>query len=530
MSELATEEVRHNLVGDALRRRPWIPVVLALLAAVAGWLYADSRALTYTSSVQVLVRPLVGNPLSPDTGFSSQDVTSAMETEAEVVNSEAVATLAAPSLAQPWDPGSRTVKAVVPPNTQIIDISFTASQAGAARDGAQATAEAYLQNRAAVAKQVQSERLKLLNKQAATAQKNLNRAVQASSSPTAGPAADQQVQLLANQIVTIQNSISTLQASGGNPGAVVAHATLPESPNQPSSVLIALAAGLVGLLLGAALAILLERRDTRVRSTDRAVAGVPVLNAMPARRRLSASGRQAAGASGRQLVERLRTVTLVSAPPRAMVAVGAVRPETAASPVAADLAAALAEAGYRVSLVLADPSESFGSDLDDRARGGLGAALGTHGSVHDHLVEADGVRVLPAGRGLADATPLLSSPRFRELLAELGTESDYVVLAAAPATTPAGAAAAVAASSLILVGTERETSREEVDAARVSVEQVNVRVLGIALVARGDVDRNGTLRPTASHAAPDHAHPSTSRPVSEEPVQNADTPTGSSVP
>ena len=535
MSEVATDEVRHNLIGDALRRRLWIPVLFALVAALGAWYLADSRSSTYTSSVQVLVRPLVGNPLAPDTGFSSQQVTSAMATEAQVVNSQDVADLANPTLPQPWTPGSGTVKAAVPPNTQIVAITFTADNADAARTGAQTTAEAYLQQRANVAKQAQSERLKILKKQAASTQASLDRAVKASSSPTAGPQAAQQVQLLANQAVTIQDTITTLQATGGNPGAVVAPATLPKSSNQLSSVLIALVAGLLGLLLGAALAIWLERRDTRVRGTDRAVAGVPVITAMTARRRrFLPAGRRARVDSARQFVERLRTVTLVAAPPPNMVAISAVRSERSAAPVAVELAVALADAGYRVSLVNASDSDRFPIDLDDQADAGLAAALRTQASVHDYLVDVDGVRVLPAGRGLSAATPLLSSPRFGELLDELRADSDYVMLAAPPATTAVGTAVAVAASSLILVGTDRATTREEVEAARVGVDRLNVRVLGIALVARGVATRTAQRRPDPSPAVPRANHDLSSTPPPEKPVKKTakktGTPTGTRVP
>ncbi len=525
MSELATGEVRQNLIGDALRRRWWIPVVFALLAALGGWALASSRTATYTSSVEVLVRPLVGNPLAPDTGVSTQQVTSAMATEAQVVDSEAVADLAAPSLSEPWVPGSGTVKSEVPSNSQIVDITFQAESADDAQAGAQATAEAFLDNRAVVAKQAQSQRIDILKNQAASARESLERAVKASASDKAGPEAAQQVQLVANQLVTIRTTMSTLRATGGNPGTVVAPASLPESPGGPPAYLLALAAGLLGLLLGAGVAIWRERRDTRVRLSHRAVAGVPVLTAMAAGGGFRSRRRRAEAASAAQLIERLRTFTLVAAPAPDVVALGAVRPGTHVVPVAVDLAASLAEAGYRVSLVVADPSEKLPIDLDRQGDTGLATALGTQASVHDYLVPVQGFQVLPAGRDLSAATPLLSSPRLRELLDELQATSDYVVVAAPPAATAIGSAVAVAATSLILVGTDRTTTREEVETARVGVEQLNVRLLGIALVARGAAERPHLYPP-----APDGAQQHTSRPLPEEDGEAADTPTGSPVP
>lgn len=510
------EEGRPHLVSDALRRRTWLLLLLTLVGALAGWLVVNTHDATYSASVRVLVRPLIGNPLAPDTGVSSQQVTTAMETEAQVVNSEPVAALSAPTLPQPWVPGSGTVKATVPANTQIVAVTFKADTAKAAQAGAQATAEAYLHHRSAVAEQTQSDRLKILTKQATTVQASLDRAAKAAAG-SAHPEAAQQVQLYANQLVTIQNSITTLQTTGGNPGSLVAPAALPDGPDGLPPVLFVVVGALLGLLLAATLAIWLERGDTRLRATDTAVAAVPVVATMgsPRGRSSASSSGSDGGDSAQQFIERLRTVTLVAVPSPGVVAVAAVGTETVASPVAAELAQAIARAGYRVSLVVTDPSRSNHASGLDQADTGLAAALGTRASVHDYVIEVNGVHVLPAGRELDEQKPKLSSPRFLELLAELRSESDYVVLSAPPAGTAAGAAVAVAADSLILVGTDRTTSREDVEATLISVAQVDVRVIGIALVARGFAwrpaasqgnghsDREPSSRPTAESAAED---------------------------
>src|SRR4051794_9491501 len=93
------EESRHDggadLLVGTLRHRFVVIVACGLLGAAAGWLYASSRAPTYTSSASVLINPVEGSPYAPS--VANADLTS-LETEAQIVPSDAVVRLVAQRL------------------------------------------------------------------------------------------------------------------------------------------------------------------------------------------------------------------------------------------------------------------------------------------------------------------------------------------------------------------------------------------------------------------------------------------------
>jgi len=282
---------------------------------------------------------------------------------------------------------------------------------------------------------------------------------------------------------------------------------------------------LMGLLLGAAMAIWVDRKDKRVRSAvDATVAGIPVLATMASRDRGMSRPRgvvSADGAEVREFIERLRTVTLASAAPPSAIAIAAIEAEVAAYPVAAELSAALAKAGYRVSLVVTDPSAALPMGPDHQDGTGLADALNTLTSVRDYLRQMDDVCVLPAGRGLREQSSKLSSRRFREIITELRADFDYVVLLAPPAANAAGTGVAVMADSVILVGVEGQTSREEVDVVLRCFRQVNIDVIGLAMVARGFTGRSSNfgagsdvgMRTSSASVAPVPAEDAEPQPV-----------------
>lgn len=113
-----------------------------LLGAAAGLAVATRLADTYTAQASVLVSPLDGNPYSPN--GNGQDLVN-LETEAELAASDAVAEVVAEDVRAPSV--SRLLNGLeidVPPNTQIVEISYTAREPIAAERRAQSFATAYL--------------------------------------------------------------------------------------------------------------------------------------------------------------------------------------------------------------------------------------------------------------------------------------------------------------------------------------------------------------------------------------------------
>lgn len=478
MSKLSTTEVRPNLVADAVRRHVLLIlaclVVLAAAAAGLGVAMGDS----FTSSTKVLIRPTLGNSLSPDTGDSGQQVTIAMQTEALVAQSSGVAKLANAKLTTPWVPGSGTVTTTVAPNTQVVQISFSAPTAAGAQSGAQTVAQAYLDYRSQQTAETQKARLAILTKQAEAVKKSLDAASKAASATEAAPEAIQQVQLYANQLVMIQNSISTLEASGAAPGMVVAPATLPTAPSGLSPVLLAVAGGLLGLGLGVLLAIWLERRDKRVRGReDTSVEGLPVLAVEDgaARRRRSREPQPVA--------DRVRAAVLATTSTPAVLNVSGVTEGTSSSAVAVDLGIALVDAGYDVVLVNAQRDRGIEELLGLSSGTGLSTALA--GAEPDEVVtRVHGMRVMPAGADLADSESLLFSERFAGILEGFRANADFVIVGSPAATTPVGLGMGASADTTLLVATDRATTAYEIGGVVTHAAQLGIALLGLVVTAR----------------------------------------------
>ncbi|MDN5767058.1 MAG: hypothetical protein L0H96_15650 [Humibacillus sp.] len=492
MSKLSADEVRPHVVADALRRHPVLIIGVAIVVAVLVGLLAQGQAASYTSSAKVLIRPTLGNPFAPDTGSSGQQVTIAMQTESQVVDSSPVATIANKKLQPDWVAGSSTVSAVVPPNTQVVQISFTAPSAKAAQTGAQTVAESYLDYRSAQTTSTQKARLDILTKQADTVRASLQTASKAAAAANAAPEAAQQVQLYANQLVSIQNSISTLESGGTDPGNLIAPATLPDKPGGISPLLLAIGGGLVGLAGGLILAIWRERRDKRLRATtDLSVGTVPVLAnlvASPSRfaglsHRSRAASQRPAGEDARAFFQRLRTVTLATSRAPATLAVSAVTSGAPSSQVSLNLARSLMRAGYTVTLVSAETSGRIERALDITASTGLAEALSSKTGTQPELVEVDGLRVLPAG-ALAEVEALLFSERFSTLLTQLKAGADYVVISSPPAATPAGMGLGVATDAMMLVGIDRVTTADDVEGVAVRASRLGVDIMGLVATPR----------------------------------------------
>jgi capsular exopolysaccharide synthesis family protein len=119
-------------------------------------------------------------------------------------------------------------------------------------------------------------------------------------------------------------------------------------------------------------------------------------------------------------------------------------------------------------------------------RGGLASALRQEGSIRNFLEPASGgnLWVLPAGLD-ADPLLLLTSERFRERVAELRAEFDYLIFDAPPiahsndATVLGGLL-----DGLVLVVGAHTTRRETARKAKENLERAQVRLLGTVLNGR----------------------------------------------
>ncbi|MFI7001043.1 GNVR domain-containing protein [Nocardia sp. NPDC050175] len=213
---------------------------------------------------------------------------------------------------------------------------------------------------------------------------------------------------------------------------VVDRAEVPAGPSGPQSKRILALGLLAGLALGCAGALVRDRTDRTLRTSNslEAILPVPILGIIDA-------GRPGAPGETRRLRTRLLregeagSILLTSLSPRSE------------SEVAVALAKSFADMGSKVVLIDADTSGQGSSHVVAHTGVGLAAVLQGATPVHEVLTAwpDTGVTVLPLGEA-DDKTPdLLASDRFAAIVAKLTTDYDHVVVQAAPIAHAADAIA-----------------------------------------------------------------------------------------
>jgi capsular exopolysaccharide synthesis family protein len=276
--------------------------------------------------------------------------------------------------------------------------------------------------------------------------------------------------------------------------SVSSPATLPTDPTSPRPAL-DLALGLLfGLLLGVALASTIERLDTSVRSADsleaRGLVALGDIPMIPSPRNgpvISANGNEqgARVEALRQLRTNLQFVDLTH-PPDTIVITSALSAEGKTS-TSVTLAATMAQAGLDVVVVEGDlrrPTMGDYLGLTDQERGVTSVLRGEH-TVEQAMQSwgsAGRLRVLLAGGTAPNPSELLGSFQMRELLDELRSVSDMVLIDAPPLLPVADAAILAAESDgALLVVRHGRTTGAQLDAAIEALAKVDATILGAVI-------------------------------------------------
>lgn len=467
------EDRRSLSLRETVRRHVALIVVMTIAITALGALYSLHKAKQYSATASVLVRALPGNALSAASLASNQQIDVAMETEAGLVSSPEVTALAAKSLHVSPDALTSHVSASIPSNTEIVLVKYTAGTPVAARDGAEAFANAFLAYRTKQAVDNQQIQLTELQRQAALASAELNAATAAAAAvhPVAGAAT--RVQLAANRLGSLQTSIGTLQIIDHNSGTVVAPAVLGK-PLGLSPKIVVIAAFLVGLGLAVCVAVWRERRDDHFRaSAEATVAGIPVLTSLP-----DADG-ELDDAAIDNAYRRARTGLVAATRSPNTIVVSATTGVRDRGEVAANLALSLSRAGYDVTLIDAGID---GSDLPAMlgatAGKGLSDLLSSAGDVTSLLQERHGIHFLHMGTDPGSARERFASPRLKDILGALRRSNDYVIVSAPGAGTPEAESLAWAADGLVLVIGDEVTTHGELGELIDETDRLGISVIG----------------------------------------------------
>lgn len=256
------------------------------------------------------------------------------------------------------------------------------------------------------------------------------------------------------------------RAAGDVQSSVVARvvdpAIPPGSPFKPAKDRIILVCGFLGLLLGAVVALMRERIDSTVRSADEVdeKLGAPALAVLPLLevQREQSVGRYYLDDPGSHFSEAIRTartsllLSAIDAPHKVLLVTSSV-PNEGKSAFASNLALAHAQT-RKVLLVEADlrrPAVTPHLQLDPN-KPGLTSLFNGSAPFADCVqrVEGSSLYVLPAGPVPANPLELLSSERFRHLIARLSQACDLVIIDSPPVHLVSDAVLLASAASGVL--------------------------------------------------------------------------------
>ena len=270
---------------------------------------------------------------------------------------------------------------------------------------------------------------------------------------------------------------------------VLDRAVEPVVPSGPNRNLYVLVAAFGGFSVAFALIIIADMLDTRVRDAKTAedITGITELGSVPRFGTDKKRSREEALPEVRGAQDSVKTLLTnllflgVDEPIRSVVVTSSVEGE-GKSTVACLLAQAIAMSGQRVLLVDCDlRHRTLESTLGVRAARGIGAAL--HGRpVADVVRPTRQENLLNAEPDIPNPTEVISSKRFRTLLATLEQSFSFVVLDAPPLGIFADATVlASVADATLLVVREGYTRKGELAAATEQLRKAGAPVMGLAL-------------------------------------------------
>jgi len=298
---------------------------------------------------------------------------------------------------------------------------------------------------------------------------------------------------LADEFVVMAAALETPEL-GKPPNARVVvqeRAELPGSPLNSKSTRILAIAAVMGALLGVVIAVVRDRMDDSVKSSDAVemVTGVGVLADVPFDDDRTAkpltlfdSDRSAFANAFRELRINLRFLQIAEGP-RVLVVTSCV-PAEGRTMTAVNVSLALADAGHNVVVVDGDlrrPGVAASFGLTGQA--GLSDVLRGAASLRESLQETGFARLtaLTSGSIPADPTELLESRATEDVLSELGELFDYVIVDSPSLLVPDGAILAASAQGVLLVARSGKIKRRQLADAIHTLRRAGAPLIGSVL-------------------------------------------------
>ncbi len=303
--------------------------------------------------------------------------------------------------------------------------------------------------------------------------------------------------------LTTQMSNLAVNAHLEGPNAYVLERAVPATQPAWPKPIVVFALGLAGgLMVGVGLALLRDRRDQSVRSAGEVTAllGLPVLGAVPlmSARRLTARGQRLRFDSASRESEAYRSIrtSLFLGTPREhahTILVTSPGPLEGKTTLVSNLGIAMAHAGQKILILDADlrkPMQHRVFGMNRHNPGLTDVLLGT-ATLEEAIqtTEIPGLDVLASGQGTAHPSELLNSPGFMDVLEQLKSKYDRILVDSPPVgiVTDAQILASLCGLTLLVLKANR-SSRLLTQRAGDALLTVSARVAGVVVngVSRKD--------------------------------------------
>lgn len=488
-----------------LRRRKWIIAALVIVAVGGSFGLTAAKAKVYQASAEVLLEHRSAGSLFEavkDIG----DPTRLPQTEMKVMQSELVraevakrigsAPAVATSQSGSADIIQLTAENVVPATAALIANTYAQAYIDFRRTGA-------IDDILAASKQIQikideiQRQIDALSDQARAPGVQSAASIAIISSRSDALISQQNVFKVKLNELQVSNALSSGGAQLVNP------ATTPTSPVQPRPLIIAVLVGLLALVVGVALAFLLEYLDDSIKTKEhleRAIGtDIPLLGLIPTYESgPSTTGTVAAASSpAGEAYRALRTsVQFLALDGPMVIQVTSASLSEGKTTTVVNLAAVFARAGKRVLLVDCDLRRPRVHDFFkfDNAVGLTSALLNDVplNSAIQPVPDAGPLWVVASGPRPANPSELLSSNRTKEVLRRLRSSAD-IVLVDSPPLLPVTDASVLAGhvDGVLLVVMAGATTRRPLQRAVELLRQMRVPVVGAVLTRAGSDDGYG---------------------------------------
>ncbi len=296
-----------------------------------------------------------------------------------------------------------------------------------------------------------------------------------------------------NALSQKKDDLLVARAAIGTPIRVIERAAAPNGPMSENPFAKGTVGLLVGLMLGVGGVFVMEYSENALKTNDEIakyfqspVLGELARRDVDARSELVMKTRPTSAAAEAYRVLRTNLV-FESRQQSARSLLVAELFSSGAAPVVANLAASLAQAGFRVLLVCSNRRSASAAclGLDGKEGKGLSDWLVNGGSVNDFIVDAnvDGLHVIPPGSPVQNPTELLTCEAMARLPKDLANGYHFILLEAPPVLETADASVlAQDVDAVVLVAGQDRLNASAATQARDRLNGVKARLLGVVVV------------------------------------------------